>query len=603
MELRDYLNIISARRGVIILATLVVSGVALAVSLIQPPTYESEARVLISEKDTGAALFGQVLPELSSQPERALQTQVQLVKVRPVFEAAIKKLGLGISPTELNERVAVSAVGQTNVIAIKAASGNPKEAKDIANAIAEEYVLASRERKRASIKEAADEVEGRLEDAREEIIALGRRIQESGKSDDLAAELQIAAQTYSTLAEKLQQLRINERLESGSGVIVQSAVEEASPIAPKPLRNTGIGLIVGLVFGIGMAFLYEYLDNTIKSTDEAERVYGAPVLAIVPIDKLEKGLKRRLAITEAPGSASAEAYRVLRNAIDFVNFEHDLKTLLVTSATPGEGKSTVAANLAMSLAQAGKKVVLLSCDFRRPTTDQFFDVNNLIGLSDVLLGTHSLKAALQQPGGEQLLVITAGKMPPNPSELLASTKMQELIDSLEDWADWVIVDTPPVLAVADPVSVARWVDGVLMVSKAGESRREAAQKAVEYLGKVGARIVGVAVWGLDETKNQVGYGYGYYTGGYYYYRSYYGYGPSPRTSGKKAGGHSSADSDEGWTQELSIGRRIAGAVGRIMSAMLAFLAVLAVALIVVYFLDQFFGWGLAALVLTAIPWQ
>jgi capsular exopolysaccharide synthesis family protein len=116
---------------------------------------------------------------------------------------------------------------------------------------------------------------------------------------------------------------------------------------------------------------------------------------------------------------------------------------LVTSAAPGEGKSTVASNLAAGLAQAGKKVVLMSCDFRRPTTDQFFGVNNMIGLSEVLLGANSLKSALQRPGDEQLLVLTSGKMPPNPSELLGSQKMADLIENLKEWADWIVIDSPP----------------------------------------------------------------------------------------------------------------------------------------------------------------
>jgi len=240
----------------------------------------------------------------------------------------------------------------------------------------------------------------------------------------------------------------------------------------------------------------------------------------------------------------------------------------------------------MSLTQTGKKVVLVSCDFRRPTTEQFFQVNNAVGLSEVLLGTHSLKSALQRPGDDQLLVLTAGKMPPNPNELLGSNKMQEVIKSLEDWGDWVIIDTPPVLAVADPVSVARWVDGVVIVSKAGESTREAAQKSVELLGRVNARVIGVVIWGLDESKNKPGYGYGYYTGGYYYYRSEYG----KQKPAKKAreGDEDAAD----WAPEVSAGRRIARVLGRILTGVLAFLAALAVLAVVAYFLDQYFGWNL-----------
>lgn len=601
MELRDYLNVIRARRGVILLATVIVAAVAIAVTLIQPARYAAQAKVLISEKDTGTAILGTAITELSSQPERALQTQVQLVEVRPVAESTIRKLGLQEAPDALLGRVDVAAIGETNVIAIKALGSTPQEAADIANTMAEEYVAASKARKRASIKAAADEVEQRLNDAKADILALGRRIEQTGRSDEIAAELSIATGTYSTLAEKLEQLRINEQLESGSGDVVETAVVEVAQVSPNPRRNISLGIVVGLVLGLGLAFLYEYLDNTIKSTEEAEKVYGATVLGIVPIDKMDKGIKRRLTIIEAPGSAASEAYRVIRNSLDFINFEHDLKTLLVTSAAPGEGKSSVAANLAMSLTQTGKKVVLVSCDFRRPTTEQFFAVNSSVGLSEVLLGTHTLKSALQRPGDDQLLVLTAGKMPPNPNELLGSAKMQEVIASLEEWADWVIIDTPPVLAVADPVSVARWVDGVVVVSKAGESTREAADKAVQLLARVGARVIGVVVWGLDETKNQPGYGYGYYTGGYYYYRSYYG---SPQAAKKAIGtskAENTAEDAPEWAPEISAGRRIARFVGRLLVGLLAFLAVLAVAGVIAYFLDQYYDWGITTVILSYLP--
>lgn len=596
MELRDYLNVIRARKAAIIQAVLIVTLTALVVSLVQPKTYLGEARVLVQEKDAGAALFGQVLPELSSQPERALQTQVQIMQLRPLAEAAIRKLNLGETPKELLSRVQVSAVGQTNLVTIRVQDTSPDRAAEIANALAEEYVTWSKESKRESLRAASAEVDRRLQVTKEEILELGRRIKAEGRSDDVAAELQIATGAYTTLAEKLEQLRINEQLEIGSGRVVSTAVEDPVPIAPKPARNSVLGGLVGVVFGVGMAFLLEYLDSTIKSTEEAEKVFGAPVLGIVPMERFDKGVKRQLTIIDSPGSAAAEAYRVLRNSLDFVNFEHNLKTIMVTSATPREGKSTVSANLATSLAQAGKKVVLVSCDFRRPTTDQFFAVNNMIGLSDVLLGTHSLKAALQKTSDEGLLVLGAGKMPPNPSELLASAKMCDLIESLKEWADWIVVDTPPVLAVADPISVARWVDAVLMVSKAGESTREAAGKAVELLGKVGARIIGVAVWGLDETKGQpgYGYGYGYYTGGYYYHRSYYGYGPqSTGRSGKKG----RVDDADDWVADAPLGRRLAGIAVRMTAGGLTFLMVLAVSALAFYVLDGYFGWGLTAQVL------
>lgn len=600
MELRDYLNVIRARKWVIIQAVAIVTLFALAVTFTQPPVYQGEAKVLISEKDTSAALLGTVLPELSSQPERGLLTQVELMQIRPLAENTIRKLGLEETPEELLDRVHVTEVGKTNIVVVVAEANDPEQAADIANSMAEEYVTWSQEVKRERIKAAADEVEARLEDAKDQILELGRKIEAEGKTDDLDAELQIATGTYTTLAEKLEQLRINEQLETGSGRIVSTAVVQTQQVAPKPLRNTALGLAVGLLLGLGLAFLYEYLDDTVKSTEELERLYGAPVVGTIPIEKFDKGERRRLTIVDTPGSPAAESYRVLRNSLDFLNFEQNMKTLLVTSAAPAEGKSTVAANLAASLAQAGNKTVLVSCDFRRPTTEQFFNVNNMIGLSDVLTGAHSMKAALQRPGDEQLLIMTSGKMPPNPSELLGSTKMKELIESLEEWADWVIIDTPPLLAVADPAAVARWTDGVLMVTQAGKSTRDAAKKAVEMLEKVGAKVAGVVVWGIEEGKG--GTGYGFYAGSYYY-AGYYATDRSKlKTRASKSG--STKESEEElaqWASPPSPGRQFARVFGRALVGLLGFLLIVALAVIVFYLLDQAMGWGILTGVLSLLP--
>ncbi|MBE0416995.1 MAG: polysaccharide biosynthesis tyrosine autokinase [Coriobacteriia bacterium] len=610
MELRDYLKVVRARKWVILQAVVVVTLTALVVSFLQPPRYQGEAKVLISEKDTGAALFGTILPELSSQPERGLQTQVQLMQLRPLAEETIRKLDLKTDPETLLKRVQVSAVGQTNIVTIKATDGDPESAARIANTMADEFVQWSKGYKRESLRAASTEVESRLEEAKEQVLELGRKIDAEGKSDDVAAELQIATGAYTTLAEKLEQLRINEQLEIGSGRVVSGAVGTEDPVSPKPLRNGVLGTAVGLVFGLGMAFLYEYLDNTIKSEDEVERLFGAPVLGHIPTDRVPKEQAQRLAIVESPGSRTAEAYRVLRNSLDFINFQHDTTTLLVTSAAPGEGKSTVAANLAASLAQAGQKVVMMSCDFRRPTTERFFGVTNMIGLSDVLTGSHSLKAAMQRPGDEQLVVLTSGKMPPNPSELLSSKKMQELVDELEEWADWVIIDTPPLLAVADPAAVARWADGVLLVTRAGVSTREAGRNAKEMLDNVGARVIGVAVWDLGEAGSASGYDYGSHHYGNYYYADYYsaqlaGQSRSAkhRDSGAKAPVRVTTEAlpkgpppraDILYIPPRSPGRKLAEGVGRMLAAMLGFLAVVAVAGAVAYVLDAYFGWGLVA---------
>lgn len=592
MELREYIQVIRSRKWVIVQATLIVTLTALVVSLLMPKTYEGTAQILITEKDTASAILGSALP-LSSQPERALQTQVQMMMVRPVAEATIKKLDLRTTPDELMKRVSVSAVGQTNLVRIVAKDGDPGKAAQIANAMANEYVRSARDAERASVAAAADEVERRLDEAKQEVLDLGKKVAASDKQGELTAELQIAANTYSTLAEKLEQLRINEQLESGPGRVVSSAVVDMEPVSPRLGRNALLALALGLALGVGTAFLYEHLDNTIKSTEEIEKLFGAPVLGTIPLDRIDRSTKRRLAIIEDPGSSTAEAYRVLRNSLDFVNFQNDIKTIIVTSAAPGEGKSTVAANLAASLAQTGKRVVLVSVDFRRPTTDQFFSVNNMFGLSDVLLGTHPLKSALQRPGEDQLLVLSAGKMPPNPSELLGSEKMRDVVQALGDWGEWVIIDTPPLLAVADPASVARWADGVLVVSQAGVSTKDAGGKAMELLEKVGAKIVGTVVWGLDESKAAAA-GYGHYAGGYYYYSSYYG--GQTQAQGEDRKGRSVGRREGGAAEPTGTGGASASAriLARVLAGIVGFLVVLIVAAVLAYVLDGFFGWGLAS---------
>jgi len=663
VELKDYLHVIWVRKWIIITAVLVVTVTAVVVSMLQPSVYQGEAKVLVTAQDAGSALLGSSLSELSGQPERGLQTQVQLMQLRPLAERVIRKLGLRTTPDKLLDRVTVTAVGQTNLVTVVVTDSIPKLASDTAQAFAAEYVAWSRELKRASITAAADEVQARLDEAKTEILTLGGKLKggntsalqadlrdatsdqatlidtlvglrvdeqnetrpaqlasirskiasterqladvkakiidlgsrlgasaDASKNYDVQAELQIATGLYTTLAEKYETLKVSEQLEVGSGSVVSPAVIDIVAVSPKPTRNGALGLAVGLVFGLGMAFLAEYLDNTIKSADEAQEIYGAPVLGNISTVQFREGEARRLTIVQDPGSRGAEAYRGLRNSIDYVNFENAIKTLLVTSAAPGEGKSTVSANLAASLAMAGAKVVLINCDFRRPTTDEFFEVNNQLGLSDVLAGRISLESALQATGDENLHILTPGKMPPNPSELLGSEKMIALIETIKADADWIIVDSPPLLAVADAAATARWTDGVLVVTRAGVSTHPAAENARDILDKVGARILGVVVWGLDESRGGR-HGYGGYYAGYYggYYSEYYG--------GESNGGSKQADSGARHTLSVVPARRGSATESEKRLSgwrlgLVVFVAVVIVLSVAVLLLNGWLGWGL-----------
>lgn len=609
MNLREYLDLVRAHKWQIISTALVVTLVALVAGYLQPASYEGEAKVLISERDTGAAIFGAILPELSSQPERGLRTQVELMTLRPLAEETVRKLDLRTDPESLLRLVDVQAAGQTNIVTIRAVADDPSKAAGIANSMAEEFVEWSKEYKRESLTAASAEVQLRLDGAKAEVLELARKVNAEGRTDQLAAELEIATGAYTALAEKLEQLRINEQLEIGSGKVVSTAVVRPDPVSPRPLRNGAIGLISGIVLGVGIALLSEHLDNSVKTDEELEGILGAPVLGHIPTDRASRAPERRLAIVESPGSSTAEGYRVLRNSLDFINFQHDIKTVLVASAIPAEGKSTVSANLAASLAQAGQKVVLMSCDFRRPTTEQFFGVANTIGLSDVLTGSHELAAALQRPGEDHLVILTSGKMPPNPSELLGSKKMQELVGELEEWADWVVIDAPPLLAVADPAAVARWVDGVLVVMRAGACARDAATRAKEMLDNVGARVIGAAVWDLGDSGSGSGYQYGKYRYGGYYYTAYQGE-PSEKeglvaaarervtsvaVDVTKGAAQGRAESESGALRGLA--GRVASGVARVLAGAVGFSLVVGLAWLAVAAASWVTGWDLVGDVL------
>lgn len=511
MGVRDFMRGMRTRALMVVSAAALVTLISVAASFLQAPTYRGEAEVLLTQQDTGAALLGAPQTYLSDLGlEREVQTQVAAMTSRDLLEKVIQTLDLKTTTTDLLNRVNVSADGQTNIVTIDVLDGSAARAANTANALSEAYVVWSRDRQRASITAAADGVETRLLSAQEQIVAVQAMISSGDASGARQVELQAANRLYGTLSDQLEQLKINEQLATGSGSVLTSAVADPVPVSPDPVRNGALGLAMGLVVGLGAAFLATKMDQTIKSPDEAEAIYGAPVMGSIPFEKHRRQDAPRLTLAEQPGGAGAEAYRVLRNNLGFINFKHDIKTVLITSAVPREGKSTVAANLAVVLSSAGKKVVLVGCDFHQPVVAEFFGLDQTTGLSDLLAGTKDLREALHQPPGfENLWVLPSGSKPPNPSELLGSSKMEEVIASLRESVDWIILDSAPLLAVADTAAVVRWVDGVLIVTRAGVSTRDPARKTREQLENVGARLLGIALFGIHQAAASGGYFQGY----------------------------------------------------------------------------------------------
>jgi polysaccharide biosynthesis transport protein len=494
VELREYLNIIRGRWWLIALSAVVCVAIALVTSLLQKPTYQGQAQVLVlARQNTGSLLVGASQDQQPAAPEQAdVVTQAQVIQSPRIASEVVKSLGLTTSAANLLRRVTATTDGQSNIVTIDALDGSAERAARIANEFAQAYVSWSRDTEMASLKAAGDEVAKSLAAAQQRVTELAGSNGSSSQN-----ELRMAESLSSALTDKLAQIRINQGLATGSASVLALAVTDPNPVSPNPVRNSGLGLVLGLALGLGIVFVAEQMNTRIRTQEEAQEIYGAPVLASIPTEVFGKGETRRLTMTQHPDTPAADAYRGLRINMDFINFEKQIKTVVVASAVPGEGKSTVAANLACALAESGQKVVLLGCDFRRPTETAFFEcADGLIGLSDLLkTGKPRLEAFQKVPGLDTLVVVAAGSMPPNPSDLLGSSRMKELVASLRESMDWVIMDAPPLLAVPDAAALARWADGVLMVAHVGASTRDAALTARGQLEKVGARILGISVWG------------------------------------------------------------------------------------------------------------
>lgn len=347
---------------------------------------------------------------------------------------------------------------------------------------------------------------------------------QSLRMNQLQTTLALYQQIYSNLLNNYETVRLA-RLRSTPNIVqIEQAAVPARPVRPQPLRNSALGAATGLIIMGAIAFLIEYLDDTLRSPEDITRQLGLPVLGLIA--RHDAGEDKPIALLE-PRSPVAEAFRTLRTNIQFAALDKPLKSILVTSPSPSEGKSTVAANLAIIMAQGDRRVVLLDTDLRRPKIHQLLGLPNAGGVSGVVLqlevfldGKVNLNGALQETGVSGLRALTSGKLPPNPAELLGSEKMNKALELIARHSDAIILDSPPVLAVTDASVLAPRVDGVILVIKPGETKLAAARGAVEQLHRVGATLLGVVL--NDVNLKGSSYYHYQYKGYYYNYNGHYG---------------------------------------------------------------------------------
>lgn len=461
MTIQDYVKALRTRWVIACVTIAVTVLAAIALNLLTTPLYQASTRLFVST--TSGASASDLYQGNRFSQERVI-SYTQLLMGETLAKRTVDKLGLDMSPQALQGHVKASAKADTVLIDVAVLDESPVRARDIADALSDEFVT---------------------------------------------------------------MVRTLEAPENGSRPDARVVVEQRASIPdhaviPKTSRNIAIALVVGIVLGFGLAILRDLLDNTVKDRPTIEEISGVGLAGSIPLDKERR---REPAISfDNDNSAIAEAFRKLRTNLQFLAVDDPPRVIVVASSMPSEGKSTTAINIALALAEAEHDVVLVDGDLRRPTLDKYLDVLGSVGFSTVLADRASLDDALQKTRFPRLSVLTSGVVPPNPSELLGSMAAKKVLDELRGRFDYVVIDSSPLLAVTDAAILAASADGVLIMARFGQTKREQLAHAVGNITDVGARLLG-AVFTMTPTRGDASYSYTYYGAG----------GASPRTSTTAAG--------------------------------------------------------------------
>lgn len=447
LDLRDYIRILRRNWILIVGATLVGLLCGGAFSILSKPTYVAETQLFVSIQNSGSA---QELQQGNNFSQARVQSYVKTVDSPIVLQPAIDTLGLAVSADELASKVVASTELNTVLINISVSDQSPVQAAAIAQAVASSLIQA---------------------------------------------------------VDTLEKPKVGGTSPVGLSII-KPAVAPASPSAPNTRLNLIIGFLAGLAVGVGGSVLRSTLDSRIRGEADLRTVTDAPLLGGISFD--QDAARKPLLTQTAPQSPRAESFRQLRTNLQFANVSGQAKSVLLTSSLPGEGKSTTATNLSIALAQAGNSVCLIDADLRRPMVNEYLGLDRNAGLTTALVGAADVNELLQPWGDENLYVLTSGVIPPNPSELLGSAQMKDLIQRLEDVFDAVIIDAPPLLPVTDAAVLSQHVGGVVLVVGSHKLRHHDLEKSLNALELVGSKVLGLVLNQLP-IKGPDAYSYSYYS--------------------------------------------------------------------------------------------
>jgi capsular exopolysaccharide synthesis family protein len=482
----------------ILLCLVLVTAAAYGFSKREQKKYTATASLVFNDSQANQQAAGLQAVSVNNQQAQE-NTNLKLVQLGDMGEETASHLGQGQTKEKIKEALSISAQGESNIVNVAATAASPLLAAAIANTYAKRFVFEQQESNHKYYASALALVNRQLA-----ALTPAERAGTSGLA------LESRSQSLGVLAE----------LRNGNVQIAQSASAPTSPSSPKTARNTALGAVLGLLLGLGVAFLLERFDRRIREPKDLETVYGLPLLGVVP----ESGALSRSVRGAASGAAltanEAEAFHLIRAHLRYFNVDKELRTLLVASAVPGDGKTTVARHLASAAARMGARTLLVEADLRRPTMTQQLEIHAGAGLSDVLIGAVAMNDAIQSisldPGEDAsrtrtLDVLLAGPvLPPNPGELIESRAMENLLDGVRSTYDLVVIDTPPLTVVSDAFPLLGKVDGVIIVGRVGRNRRDVAVRLHETLLAAGAPLLGVVANGFKAGRLS-SYGYGGYS--------------------------------------------------------------------------------------------
>jgi polysaccharide biosynthesis transport protein len=522
-SLRDYLRVVRRRKWIIMQVVLLVPAVAIGLSLRQDRLYEAKSQVLLVQQNLANQLNNLTDPTLYQQPDRRAQTQADLARVPEVARRTLNLAGISRSADDFLRHSRASAETNSDLLQLDAWDRNPEAARTLAASYAKAFAAYRAELDTRNLKDAKARANAQLRDMAEQRAKSTNAYQElQGQRDQL--ERLIALQTRNAVPVKLP----------------DSAVQ----IQPKPVRNGILGLVFGLVLGIGLAFLREALDTRVRSAEDVGEKLHIPLLSRIPAPARKLRNSKRLVMKADPHGVQAEAFRTLRTNVEFVNLDLNARTIMITSAIEAEGKSTTAANLALAFARTGKRVALVDLDLRRPYIDKFFDFGDRPGLTHVARGHFSIDAATlhvaltpdedaervavyAESNGHSngtnghgklegaLDVISSGPLPPDGGDFVGSKAVADILATLRERYDVVLIDSPPLLRVNDAVALSTRVDALAVVVRLDTLRRPILKELARVLETTRTPKLGFILTGLGDS-DEAAYAYGYRGSDYVY---------------------------------------------------------------------------------------